>query len=183
MRHEHLRKVLAACAAIVIAGASLGLIGDTQSSAVPVTPATTSTLTPTPTPAPRAVARASRTSVRIPPNLGNTVETPRFLTTPSGYRYKVRTNTPAKRYAQKLLSPRQYACVHELWMRESGWSPTSLGARTKAGRAYGIPQIKRMKERNPLRQVDRGLRYIEQSSQNYGTPCRALAAHMHKGWY
>ena len=71
----------------------------------------------------------------------------------------------------------QYYCIEELWHKESRWSPTAKNARSSA---FGIPQILKMKETNPFRQIDRGLRYIEHRHQ---TPCQALAFHNLKGYY
>ena len=71
----------------------------------------------------------------------------------------------------------QYYCIEQLWHKESRWSPTAKNARSSA---YGIPQILNMKETNPFKQIDRGLRYIE---HRHGTPCQALAFHNRKGYY
>ena len=71
----------------------------------------------------------------------------------------------------------QYYCIEELWHKESRWSPTAKNARSSA---YGIPQILNLKEQNPFKQIDRGLRYIE---HRHGTPCNALAFHNRKGYY
>ena len=71
----------------------------------------------------------------------------------------------------------EYYCIEQLWHKESRWSPTAKNARSSA---YGIPQILNMKETNPFKQIDRGLRYIEHRHQ---TPCQALAFHNLKGYY
>ena len=71
----------------------------------------------------------------------------------------------------------EYYCIEQLWHKESRWSPTAKNARSSA---FGIPQILKMKETNPFRQIDRGLRYIEHRHQ---TPCQALAFHNRKGYY
>jgi len=71
----------------------------------------------------------------------------------------------------------QYYCIEELWHKESRWSPTAKNARSSA---FGIPQILKMKETNPFKQIDRGLRYIE---HRHGTPCNALSFHNRKGYY
>ena len=71
----------------------------------------------------------------------------------------------------------QYYCIEELWHKESRWSPTAKNARSSA---FGIPQLLKMKETNPFRQIDRGLRYIE---HRHGTPCNALSFHNRKGYY
>ena len=71
----------------------------------------------------------------------------------------------------------QYYCIEQLWHKESRWSPTAKNARSSA---FGIPQMLKMKETNPFRQIDLGLRYIE---HRHGTPCQALAFHNRKGYY
>jgi len=71
----------------------------------------------------------------------------------------------------------QYYCIEQLWHKESRWSPTAKNARSSA---FGIPQILKMKETNPFKQIDRGLRYIE---HRHGTPCNALSFHNRKGYY
>jgi hypothetical protein len=71
----------------------------------------------------------------------------------------------------------QYYCIEQLWHKESRWSPTAKNARSSA---YGIPQILNLKEQNPFKQIDRGLRYIE---HRHGTPCKALQFHNRKGYY
>ena len=71
----------------------------------------------------------------------------------------------------------QYYCIEQLWHKESRWSPTAKNARSSA---YGIPQILNLKEQNPFKQIDRGLRYIE---HRHKTPCQALAFHNRKGYY
>ena len=71
----------------------------------------------------------------------------------------------------------EYYCIEELWHKESRWSPTAKNARSSA---FGIPQMLKMKETNPFRQIDLGLRYIE---HRHKTPCQALAFHNRKGYY
>jgi hypothetical protein len=98
----------------------------------------------------------------------------------AGSRYKVRANTPSKRYARGLVSQTQWPCLHELWMRESGWSPTSDNPTSSA---YGIPQILGLEKRtgdNYRKQVDAGLAYI---NHRYGTPCRAWSFWTTHRWY
>jgi hypothetical protein len=71
----------------------------------------------------------------------------------------------------------QYYCLDELWFKESRWNPKADNPKSTA---YGIPQILNMKETNPFKQIDRGLRYIEHRHQ---TPCKALQFHNRKGYY
>jgi len=71
----------------------------------------------------------------------------------------------------------QYYCLDELWFKESRWNPKADNPKSTA---YGIPQILKLKETNPFKQIDIGLRYIE---HKHGTPCQALAFHNRKGYY
>ena len=71
----------------------------------------------------------------------------------------------------------QYYCLDELWFKESRWNPKADNPKSTA---YGIPQILKLKETNPCKQIDIGLRYIE---HKHGTPCKALQFHNLKGYY
>ena len=92
-------------------------------------------------------------------------------------------NTPRdkenyKLYAHiKLLNAKQYRCLELLWNRESRWDPRADNPNSSA---FGIPQMLRMKELDPFKQIDLGLKYI---SHKHRTPCRALAFHTQRGWY
>ena len=96
--------------------------------------------------------------------------TPANAYDPSKENYKI--------YAHlKLLDDKQYRCLVTLWRLESQWSPT---AKNKKSSAYGIPQLLKMTERNPYKQIDLGLKYI---SYRYGNPCKALDHHKKVGHY
>lgn len=80
----------------------------------------------------------------------------------------------------------EWACLDNLWKRESGWSQTSGN---KSSGAYGIPQAlpgNKMAvygadwETNPATQIAWGLGYI---SGRYGTPCGAWGHFTAKNWY
>lgn len=80
----------------------------------------------------------------------------------------------------------QFACLLELWGRESGWR---VDAQNRYSGAYGIPQAlpgSKMAtvgadwQTNPATQITWGLNYI---GGRYGDPCRALSFQMTKGWY
>ena len=77
----------------------------------------------------------------------------------------------------KLTNSRQYLCLEKLWTRESHWNPK---ANNKHSSAYGIPQLLKLKTKDPYLQIDAGLKYI---SHRYGTPCKALAFHLKRGYY
>ncbi len=96
--------------------------------------------------------------------------TPAIAYDPSKENYKI--------YAHlKLLDDKQYRCLVTLWRMESQWSPT---AKNKKSSAYGIPQLLKMTERNPYKQIDLGLKYI---AKRYGNPCNALDHHKKVGHY
>ena len=92
-------------------------------------------------------------------------------------------NTPKdinnyKLYAHfKLIDAKEYRCVELLWTRESQWNPRADNPKSSA---YGIPQMLRMKERDPYKQIDIGLRYIK---HRYLTACKAWEHHRRTGHY
>ena len=94
----------------------------------------------------------------------------------------------------KWLNPqKEYACLHALWQKESGWRSTALN---KSSGAFGIAQFLPStwgnykypyKPTDPQIQIDAGLRYIY---KRYETPCKAWAFWKSKagkdmigGWY
>jgi hypothetical protein len=84
-----------------------------------------------------------------------------------------------KLYAHmKVLDDKQYRCLVILWRKESNWSPT---ARNSKSSAFGIPQLLKMKETNPFKQIDLGIKYIDHRYQ--GDTCKALAQHDKRGHY
>ena len=84
-----------------------------------------------------------------------------------------------KLYAHmKVLDDKQYRCLVILWRNESNWRPT---ARNSKSTAFGIPQLLKMKETNPFKQIDLGLKYI--SHRYSGDTCKALAHHKKRGHY
>ena len=96
--------------------------------------------------------------------------TPANAYDPSKENYKI--------YAHlKLLDDKQYRCLVTLWRMESQWSPI---AKNKKSSAFGIPQLLKMTETNPYKQIDLGLKYI---AKRYGNPCKALDHHRKVGHY
>ena len=95
--------------------------------------------------------------------------------------------TPAKAYDpvesyklyshMKLLDDKQYRCLVILWRSESQWNPKAKNPKSSA---YGIPQLLKMTETNPYKQIDLGLKYI---AKRYGNPCAALDHHKKVGHY
>lgn len=99
--------------------------------------------------------------------------------------------TPAKAYDpnvesyklyahMKLSNDKQYRCLVTLWTLESHWNHN---AKNKHSSAFGIPQLLNMKETNPYKQIDLGLKYITYHKLYKGNVCKALAHHKKVGHY
>ncbi|WP_213283919.1 G5 domain-containing protein, partial [Cellulomonas hominis] len=80
----------------------------------------------------------------------------------------------------------QFACLLQLWNKESGWR---IDAENRSSGAYGIPQalpgskmasIAADWRTNPATQITWGLNYV---AGRYSTPCGAWSAFQSKGWY
>jgi hypothetical protein len=83
-----------------------------------------------------------------------------------------------KLYAHiKLHNATQYRCLELLWNKESRWNPRADNPKSTA---YGIPQLLKLKARDPYTQIDLGLKYIK---HRYLTPCKALDFHKRTGHY
>ena len=80
----------------------------------------------------------------------------------------------------KVGNYKEFICLEKLWTKESNWRSK---AKNKQSSAYGIPQLLKMKETNPYKQIDLGLKYIDQHRIYKGDACKALAHHNKKGWY
>lgn len=96
-----------------------------------------------------------------------------------------------RQYVKSQYSPTQWACIDELWQRESSWQSKNKPwlAKNPTSGAYGIPQslpANKMRSQgfdyltNPIVQVNWGMLYIE---NRFGTPCAALEFHNRKNWY
>ena len=81
---------------------------------------------------------------------------------------------------------KQYACLDDLWIKESNWNYRASNKRTGA---HGIPQalpankmdiISTDWRKNPVTQMRWGLRYIE---IRYETPCKAWAKFKRSNYY
>ena len=83
-----------------------------------------------------------------------------------------------KLYAHiKLHNANEYHCLVLLWDKESRWDPRADNPKSTA---YGIPQLLKLKAKDPYIQIDLGLKYI---AHRYGKPCKALAHHKMTGHY
>jgi hypothetical protein len=86
-----------------------------------------------------------------------------------------------KLYAHmKLGDDKQYRCLVTLWRLESNWTPTANNSKSSA---FGIPQLLKMKETNPYKQIDLGLKYINHHKLYKGDVCKALDRHKKVGHY
>ena len=77
----------------------------------------------------------------------------------------------------KLTNHNEYLCLEKLWYLESRWNPR---AANKHSTAYGIPQLLKLKIKDPYKQIDAGLKYI---AYRYGKPCKALTFHKKHRYY
>jgi hypothetical protein len=73
---------------------------------------------------------------------------------------------------------KEFYCVSDLWYKESRWNPQAKNSKSSA---YGIPQLLKLKSKDPFYQIDQGLKYI--NSRYKGSACTALAFHKKKGYY
>jgi uncharacterized protein YabE (DUF348 family) len=80
----------------------------------------------------------------------------------------------------------QFACLLQLWNKESGWR---VDAENRSSGAYGIPQalpgskmasVAADWRTNPATQITWGLNYV---AGRYSTPCGAWSSFQSKGWY
>ena len=81
---------------------------------------------------------------------------------------------------------KQYACLDDLWIKESNWNYRASNKRTGA---HGLPQALPATKMdsagtdwrtNPVTQISWGLRYID---VRYDTPCKAWAKFKRSNWY
>jgi hypothetical protein len=84
-----------------------------------------------------------------------------------------------KEFAALLVNDyKQMRCLEKLWTLESNWSPTAKNPKSSA---YGIPQLLKMTERNPYRQIVLGIKYLDHKYKS--NICLALDTHKIKGYY
>ena len=84
-----------------------------------------------------------------------------------------------KAFAALIINDsKQMKCLDKLWTKESNWRPT---AKNKQSSAFGIPQLLKMTETNPYRQIVLGIKYLDHRYK--GDVCRALKHHGLKGHY
>jgi len=72
----------------------------------------------------------------------------------------------------------QFYCLDEIVYKESRWN---YKAKNPKSSASGLFQVLKSKEKDPIKQIDQGLKYI--NHRYNGCACTALAHHKAKGWY
>jgi hypothetical protein len=95
------------------------------------------------------------------------------------------TKDDSKTYARDQLhkwQEKQWACLNQLWSKESAWNPRAYNTIKVMGKnAGGIPQLLGLSPNTPAtRQIERGLDYIY---YRYITPCNAWAHFKRYGWH
>lgn len=88
----------------------------------------------------------------------------------------------SKDYIRSLLNNEQALCLIKLYGKESAFRTDAIGNLNGSRQTYGIPQLKNpiIKDMNAYNQIDYGMKYIE---HRYGSPCRAYAHWIRKGWH
>jgi hypothetical protein len=86
----------------------------------------------------------------------------------------------------KVMNYKEFVCIEKLWSRENRlWDPYAKNPKSSA---YGIPQLLKLKERNPYVQMDLGYKYVLHRYSKRGkdvsnAACNALAFHSRHGYY
>jgi hypothetical protein len=126
-------------------------------------------------------ARASKRSARAVKRLARVVALvigiSLFLPIEQVSNAQVMPTINPKHYAKWQLSAKEFKCLNKLWYKESRWNHKAANPQSSA---YGIPQLLKMTETNPLKQVDLGLKYIK---HRYDNPCNAWKFHLKRNWY
>jgi hypothetical protein len=78
----------------------------------------------------------------------------------------------------KVISEKEYVCITNLWSKENRlWDPY---AKNRNSSAYGIPQLLKLKERNPYIQMNKGYEYI---IHRYKSACNAWSFWLKNRYY
>jgi hypothetical protein len=84
----------------------------------------------------------------------------------------------------KVMNYKEFVCIEKLWSKENRlWDPYAKNPKSSA---FGIPQLLKLKERNPYVQMDLGYKYLLHRYSKRGKDgagCNALAFHLKHGWY
>jgi len=89
-----------------------------------------------------------------------------------------------KTYIRFHYSIKEGSCLLRLYGKESAFNPRAIGNLSSPSKSYvyGIPQLKNpiIKDLSANRQIDYGMKYV---ALRYGTPCKAWAHWLKKGWH
>jgi hypothetical protein len=72
----------------------------------------------------------------------------------------------------------QFYCLDQIVWKESRWN---YKAKNPKSSAFGLFQILKSKDKDPIKQIDKGLIYLNHRYE--GNACKALAHHKAKGWW
>jgi hypothetical protein len=73
---------------------------------------------------------------------------------------------------------KQFYCLDQIVWKESRWN---YKAKNPKSSAFGLFQILKSKDKDPIKQIDKGLIYLNHRYE--GNACKALAHHKAKGWW
>ena len=125
----------------------------------------------------RASKRSTRTASRIVRGVALVIGITLFLPIEQVSNAQVMPNINPKHYAKWQLSTKEYRCLNKLWSKESAWNHKADNPHSTA---FGIPQLLKMTETDPLKQVDLGIKYIR---HRYDNACNAWSFHRKRNWY
>jgi len=89
-----------------------------------------------------------------------------------------------KTYIRFNYDDKQALCLIRLYGKESAFNPRAIGNLDSPTKSYvyGIPQLKNpiIQHLSALEQIDYGMKYV---AHRHGTPCKAWAHWLKKGWH
>ena len=88
----------------------------------------------------------------------------------------------SKRYIRLHYSKDEALCLIKLYGKESAFNRSAVGNVNGSKQAYGIPMLKNplIKDLSANKQIDYGMKYV---AHRYGTPCKAWAHWVKRGWH
>lgn len=134
-----------------------------------------------------AAVKASFAKVTKPKTVPKVIAKKRAAVSP----YKFGSNRYNHWFAQTYMKAKyrwnfsQYACVANIWVRESGWNQSAYNRSGAQGIPQAMPGSKMAKfgrdwRTNPVTQIKWGLDYIKNV---YGSPCNAWNFWQNHQWY
>lgn len=90
-----------------------------------------------------------------------------------------------KSYIRLHYSSKEALCLIKLYGKESAFKTDAIGNLNGSKQTYGIPQLKNpiIRHLSANSQIDYGMKYIAHRSQYKGSPCKAWAHWLAKGWH